>query len=91
MMQDMRTTVTIDPDVEAMLQRLMEQKRLSFKEALNSALRLGLAGTIGKKEKRKTLPAFDLGLRNDLNLDQALRLSGALEDEETMLKLHQGK
>lgn len=39
----MRTTVTLDPDIEAMLKRVMRERGVSFKEALNSAVRDSLA------------------------------------------------
>lgn len=84
----MRTTVTIDPDVEALLARAMKQKGLSFKEALNGALRAGLlAGSAGHKPAPVSLPVFDLQQRPGLNLDKALHLAGELEDEELMRKL----
>ncbi len=38
----MRTTVTLDKDVERMLRDAMHRTRKSFKETLNSALRVGL-------------------------------------------------
>ena len=38
----MRTTVTLDPDVEAMLRKEVRQRGESFKEVLNNAIRLGL-------------------------------------------------
>ncbi|CAN5179387.1 hypothetical protein BH20VER2_BH20VER2_18070 [soil metagenome] len=38
----MRTTLTIDPDVAAGLERLRKAERLSFKEAVNNVLRRGL-------------------------------------------------
>jgi hypothetical protein len=39
----MRTTVTLERDVELMLRDAMHRSRRSFKETLNAALRLGLA------------------------------------------------
>ena len=39
----MRTTVTIDPDTEELLRREMARARVSFKRALNDAIRRGLA------------------------------------------------
>jgi hypothetical protein len=39
----MRTTVTLDDDVAAKLEALARQKRLSFKEVLNTVLRRGLS------------------------------------------------
>jgi hypothetical protein len=39
----MRTTVTLDDDVSALLQRAMRESGKGFKQALNDALRDGLA------------------------------------------------
>ncbi len=38
----MRTTVTLDPDTEALLREEMALKRVSFKTALNAAIRRAL-------------------------------------------------
>jgi hypothetical protein len=84
-----RTTVTIDPDVEALLARAMKQRGVSFKEALNAALRLGLLRGQGRPVA-PPLPVFDLRQRAELNLDKALQLVGELEDEETLRKVGQG-
>ena len=40
----MRTTVTVDPDVEALVRAYMREHGASFKEAVNAAIRTGLAG-----------------------------------------------
>ena len=39
----MRTTLTLDPDVAAMLERVREATGLGLKEAVNEAMRRGLA------------------------------------------------
>jgi hypothetical protein len=39
----MRTTVTLDPDVERLVKDAMRERGLSFKQALNEALRRDLA------------------------------------------------
>ena len=39
----MRTTITLDNDVNQMLRESMHRSRRSFKETLNAAIRLGLA------------------------------------------------
>lgn len=84
----MRTTVTLDPDVEAMLRRLMKSKHLTFKEALNSALRAGLlAGLAGRPAAPVKVPVFAMKQRAGVNLDKALRLAGDLEDEELLRKM----
>jgi hypothetical protein len=80
-----RTTVTLDPDVEALLQHVMEERGLSFKAALNGAVRAGLAPT-GKPASFRT-PTSRMGFNPAVNLDQALRLAGELEDEELTRRL----
>jgi hypothetical protein len=46
----MRTTVTLDDDVESKLRQLAQRRRISFKEAVNSVLRRGLTA----QEQRKS-------------------------------------
>ena len=81
----MRTTVTLDPDVAAGLKELARQRGVSFKEVLNDAVRAGLAA--GTKARAYRVPTAPLGLRPGVNLDGALRLAAAMEDEETVRKL----
>jgi hypothetical protein len=83
----MRTTVTLDDDVSARLQVLMQERSISFKRALNETLRAGLAG--GHEAARPyRLPTYSLGVRPDIDLDRALRLDASLEDEEIVRKLN---
>lgn len=78
----MRTTVTLDPDTEALVKRAMAERGLTFKEALNRAIRAGAApASAGFRS-----PTFDLGAAK-VPLGHALRLAGALEDEELSRKL----
>lgn len=82
----MRTTVTLDPDVEALVRTAMRQRGLSFKEALNSAIRAGL--TQSKSGKRRFVqPTFALGAEQNFRWDKALAAADALEDEELARKL----
>ena len=74
----MRTTVTLDPDVEAFVKRLMRERGISFKEAVNSAIRAG-ARTPGA-EAFET-PTFHMG-EPAVALTKTLRLAAELEDEE---------
>jgi len=82
----MRTTLTLDPDVDAKLRALARDRRISFKAAVNAALRRGLADD---RETARTfnVDASPLGLRPGIDLDRALALAGQLEDEETIRKL----
>ncbi|MBI2159934.1 MAG: ribbon-helix-helix protein, CopG family [Candidatus Rokubacteria bacterium] len=86
----MRTTVTLDADVAARLKAIARQRGISFKEALNSAVRAGLG------RERRAARAFKqyaqpMGLRAGFNLDKALQLAAAFEDEEIVRRLERRK
>ncbi len=49
----MRTTLSLDDDVAAMLKRVMEKKKSSFKEVVNEALRMGLAGITAPRRRSR--------------------------------------
>lgn len=78
----MRTTVTLDPDTHAVVRRLMRERGMSFKEAVNTAIRAGAAGS----RKRYRMRTFDMG-EPLVDLTKALRLAGELEDEEIVREL----
>ena len=81
----MRTTVTLDPDVEALIRSAMKQRGLSFKVALNSAIRAGL--TLNRTAKRHfAQKTFALGAEQNFRWDKALATADALEDEELTRK-----
>jgi hypothetical protein len=82
----MRTTVTLDPDVVEQLKSLARARNLSFKAALNSAVRAGLAAERGGSRSYR-VPARVMQLRPGLDLTQALRMADALEDEAIVRKL----
>lgn len=84
----MRTTVTLEPDAEALVKRLMRERGISFKQAVNDAICSGL-GTPGREDFR--IKTYDMGSRPGVNLDKALQLAGELEDQELIRKLAQGK
>lgn len=81
----MRTTVTLDPDTAALVQRRMREQGVSFKQALNDAVRAGAA----PRAEFRTATA-DLGTPT-VNLDRALALAGELEDEELVRRMRLGK
>jgi hypothetical protein len=82
----MRTTVTLDPDVEAKLRVAMRERDVSFKVALNEAVRTGLAAG-APRGKRFHVQARPLGVRPGINLDKALSLAAEMEDAEILRKL----
>jgi hypothetical protein len=82
----MRTTVTLDPDVESLIRIAMKQRGQSFKEALNSAIRAGL--TRNRPGKHHFVQqSFALGAEQYFRWYQALAAADALEDEELARKL----
>lgn len=87
----MRTTVTLDPDVEALLRTRMRERGLSFKEALNSALRRALTETTGAEAKPYRLRTYRMGFRPGIDIDRALALAAADEDVEIERELSSGK
>ncbi len=82
----MRTTVTLDEDVAAGLQAAARERGVSFKRALNDAVRSGLAGA-SVPARPYRLPTRPLGLRPGADIDHALRLAADDEDAEIVHKL----
>jgi hypothetical protein len=80
----MRTTLTLDADVHALVRKLMRERGIGFKEAVNLAIRQGLAPA-GRSDGART-PTFDMG-EPAVPIEKALRLAGELEDEELVRKL----
>jgi hypothetical protein len=77
----MRTTVTLDPDVEQMLRDAMQRRRLSFKEALNQAIRAGLSHAPGPwaDETPFVVRARRMGLRAGLDAGRLNQMADELE------------
>ena len=84
----MRTTVTLDPDVEAKLRAVMRERGVSFKAAINDAIRTGLSAP-AVEARRFRVKAVPLGAR--FNIDKALAIAGEMEDEEIVRKMETGK
>lgn len=82
----MRTTITLDPDVAAALQRLASERGATFKATVNATLRAGLeTGSTGPRPYREKTQS--LGVQPGVDLTKALRLAAELEDEETLRKV----
>jgi hypothetical protein len=84
-----RTTVTLDPDVEQLLRVTMKERGVSFKEALNQAIRAGASKE--RKARRFTQQTFAMGVEQHFRWDKALAASDAMEDEELVRRLSLGK
>jgi hypothetical protein len=87
MMTPVRRKATLDPDVETLLREMMREKGLTFKAALNQALRDGLHKTTPKSPRPYRLKSHRMGFQPDLQPDRALSLAAALEEEEIARKL----
>lgn len=84
----MRTTVTLDPDTAALLREAVHERGVSFKQALNDAVRAGLTGRPQAKPYR--LETADLGPPS-VPVTKALQLAADLEDEELIRRLETGR
>lgn len=82
----MRTTVTLDPDVVAHLRKVMRERGLTFKEALNEAVRAAFSG---KRDTPARTPEFAMGAPA-VPLEHALRVAAELEDAELRRRLQLG-
>ncbi len=80
----MRTTITLDSDVEILVKKLMRERGVSFKEAVNLAIRSGLAPK--HDDGTYVTRTFDMG-KPRVPLEKALQLVGELEDEELRRKM----
>ncbi len=83
----MRTTVTLEPDVELLIKRSMRERGLTFKEAINEAIRAGTTGSA--RAAPKNFPSHDMGVPL-VDVTKALRLAGELEDQELAARLTRG-
>lgn len=84
----MRTTLTLDPDVEKLIREEVHRQRRSFKEVVNDALRRGLTnpGNASAREKFRVRPHHTT-LRPGIDPGALNRLAGELEDEAIVEKL----
>ncbi len=84
-MMHMRTTVTLDNDVENLLRKAMRERDESFKEVLNQAIRDGLRGASSRKAAAYRPMVFDMG-KPLVDLTKALSLAQDFEDQEALSK-----
>lgn len=83
----MRTTVTIDPELQTRVRDIARERGISFREALNDILRRGLGQPSQAGGQPYEVPVRDLGLRAGIDLDKAFALAAELEDDEIVRKL----
>ena len=82
----MRTTVTIDPDVEVLLRKAMRQRGEPFKQVLNAAIREGLRGGLKPRAasafRQRT---FNMG-KPLVDLTKALALASEFDDAQALVR-----
>jgi hypothetical protein len=83
----MRTTVTLDADTEELIRRRMRSHKVSFKRALNDAIREGCRPAAESAAFRTRTARMGAPL---ISLDRALQVAAELEDEELLLRLRSG-
>jgi hypothetical protein len=84
-----RTTVTLDEDVAQQIEQRMRERGATFKAVLNELLRRGLQSS--DDPQPYVSPTFPLGVRPDVDIDKALALASAMDDEEVARKLERAK
>jgi type II secretory pathway component PulF len=82
----MRTTVTLDADTEQIVRRHMREHGVSFKQALNEAIRAGVREASDPTFRTATAA---LG-RSGVNLDRALQVVADLEDDDLVRRMRSG-
>jgi hypothetical protein len=84
----MRTTLTLDEDVASRLKQLAHRKRISFKEAVNGAIRRGLAAQQlpGRTRKRFKLRTFRSGFVPGVDPFRLNELADELETQRFVEK-----
>jgi hypothetical protein len=88
----MRTTVTLEKDVEQMLRCAMHRSRHSFKATLNNALRAGLtAKPVQTRRARFVVKARPMGLRAGIDPASLNKLADDLETDSVMAKAQRAK
>lgn len=86
----MRTTVTLETDVARGIRDRMRERDAGFKETVNDLLRRGLVADAPRPAPYE-IEVFDSPIRAGIDLDKAVALAGALEDDELLRKLELGK
>ena len=76
----MRTTVTLDPDVEQLLRDAMQRTRQGFKKTLNEAVRRGLTDSTSTVEEEPfEVDALPMKLRAGIDPRRLNQLNDELE------------
>jgi hypothetical protein len=84
----MRTTLTLDADVARTLKTKARSRKISWKEAVNDALRAGLGLQVGSRPKGAfVVKPHDGGFRPGIDPRKLGKLAAELEDEHILSRL----
>ncbi|MBT9332901.1 antitoxin [Paracidobacterium acidisoli] len=83
----MRTTITLDADVADLLRRTVQERNVSFKEAVNEAIRTGLKEVAHAHRQPFRQKTVSLGAEQHFRWEKALSTAAALEDEDLVRKM----
>ena len=81
----MRTTVTLDPDVQALILEAAHHSGKRFKATLNDAIRAALAPRAAATPVSTDWPSYDMGVAS-VDLTKALALADELDDAAAVVK-----
>jgi hypothetical protein len=84
----MRTTVTLDPDVEQLIREAMQSEQQSFKEVLNEAVRRGFRGSESADREPFSVAARPMRMRAGLDPARLHEIDGDLEVEAFLRTSH---
>ena len=83
----MRTTLTLEPDVALKLKRKMAEQKLTLKDAVNQALRVGLAAKDAPERVPFKVIPFDLEFLPGIDQDKLGQLDDRMESERIARQL----
>lgn len=82
----MRTTVDLDPKLLDALRLEAVRRGVSLKALLNTVIRAGLAARVGEPVATYRVDTVSMGAPM-VDLNKALQLAGALEDDDIVRKI----
>lgn len=88
MMSPVRTTITLEADTRVLIERMMRERGVTFKEAVNEAIRAGLGAA--KSGGRDYTTPREMGPAR-VDLTKSLSLAAELEDDALSRRLAEGR
>ena len=83
----MRTTITLDPDTLALLKREISRSHVSFKRAVNDAIRRGLSATGPATRTSAEVLPFRSGYQPGVDRRRLQQLADELETDDAAARV----